>query len=698
MRDRALAILRDALGRADAEFRAGQWEAIEGLLNRRRLLVVQRTGWGKSMVYFVAARLLRDRGAGVTLVVSPLLSLMRNQLDAAHRIGIRAATINSTNPDDWDEVIGQLQADAVDVLLVSPERLANDDFRTRVLAPFGGRVGLLVVDEAHCISDWGHDFRPDYRRIAAVLQAMPGNVPVIATTATANDRVVNDVRGQLGANVEVVRGPLIRESVRLQNITIPSPAGRMAWLAQVVPQLRGSGIVYTLTQRDAERVAQWLKLKGIDAEAYHADVDDPENAVALREELERRLLANDLKALVATVALGMGFDKPDLGFVIHFQRPSSVIYYYQQVGRAGRAVDEAFGILLHGEEDDEIAEFFMRSAFPPQRNVTAVLRAIGESIDGLSIPALQEAVNLRKSEVEKAIKYLAVESPSPVVKIGTRWHLTAAAGRYRLDDARIAAITDTRRSEQDEMRRYMEHQGCLMEFLGRALDDPHARPCGKCAGCIGRPLIPLEFDRAVAIEAATFLRRSYLPLSPRKRWPAGNPLPTYGFRGNIGEALVAEEGRALCLWRDAGWGELVVAGKETGRFADELVAACVEMLGQWNPTPAPAWVTCVPSLEHPEIVPDFASRLAAAVRLPFVPCISKERHTAPQKEMQNSVHQVRNLDGAFRVNGVREQPCVLVDDIVNSGWTFTVAAALLRQAGCSAVFPLALALRSPRIE
>jgi len=626
---------------------------------------------------------------------------MRNQLEAAGRIGVRAATINSTNADDWAAIERDLRENRIDILLISPERLANDKFRDNVLAHIADRVGLFVVDEAHCISDWGHEFRPDYRRIVRVLQALPGNIPVLATTATANNRVVDDVIAQLGKDIKLVRGPLVRPSLTLQNITMGSPAARMAWLAQTIPTLTGSGIVYTLTQRDAERVAEWLRINEIKAEAYHADVDEDEEGPSRREELEQQLLKNEVKVLVATVALGMGFDKPDLGFVIHFQRPGSVVHYYQQVGRAGRAVDEAYGILLHGEEDDHIADFFIRNAFPPQQHVDDILAALDKAEGGLSLRALEGQLNLKHSHLEKALKYLSVETPAPITKIGPKYNVTAAAGAYRIDREHVEGITRIRRAEQEQMQAYMGHTGCLMEFLARALDDPHAARCGKCAGCIGRLILKPDYDHDLANRAAIFLKRSHQPLKPRKQWPPGGALPEYGFGGNIGDALRAEEGRALSLWRDAGWGRMVAAGKyDHGRFDDELVGACVEMIREWQPIPAPEWVACIPSLNRPELVPNFAQRLAAALGLPFHPCIQKAKANPPQKEMQNSFQQARNLDGVFVVapGSVPNGPCFLVDDMTDSGWTITVATAVLRQAGCSAVFPLALALNSPRMD
>jgi len=692
LQQRGLTLLKAALNNPQATFRDGQWESIQALLARKRRLVVQRTGWGKSMVYFLASKLLREQGAGPTLLISPLLSLMRNQLEAAARIGISAATINSSNTDDWESVKTELLANQVDLLLISPERLANDKFRTDVLSEIASNVGLFVVDEAHCISDWGHDFRPDYRRITRVLQSLPSNVPVLATTATANNRVVDDVMSQLGEGIELVRGSLVRESLQLQNINMPSPAGRMAWLAEITPTLPGSGIVYTLTQRDAERLTEWLQINMIEARAYHADVEN-------RESLEQQLLNNELKVLVATVALGMGFDKPDLGFVIHFQRPSSVVHYYQQVGRAGRAVDQAYGVLLCGEEDDRIADYFIRSAFPPQEHVAAILDKLDNAADGLTVPQLEALLNLRRTQIDKALKFLTVESPSPVTKISSKWHVTAAAGQYRIDEDYVAAITAIRHAEQRQMQHYMTHDQCLMTFLSTALDDPNPHNCGKCRNCAPEQLLSDQYDHDLANRAALYLRRSYQPLAPRKQWPAAGMFNHYNFdKKNIPAELQAAEGRALSLWRDAGWGQMVAAGKCT--FTDELVAACVEMFRQWNPDPPPKWVTCIPSRRHPDLVPDFARRLAEALNLKFVPCIAKARDNQQQKFMENSYQQARNLDGAFQVNLETKaySPCLLVDDMVDSRWTFTVASALLRQAGCRAVYPLALALNSPRMD
>jgi len=726
-KEKARVLLQQMLG-PNAEFRDGQWEAIDGVANRRqRLLVVQRTGWGKSLVYFLAAKILRDAGAGPALLISPLLALMRNQILAAEKLGIRAATVHSENLDDWAQVEAALQANKVDVLMISPERLGNAAFLEKLLPLFQGQIGLFVVDEAHCISDWGHDFRPDYRRIVRVLRLLPGKIPVLCTTATANNRVVADVQAQI-PQLEVLRGLLIRPSLKLFNIVLHDQASRLAWLAHFLPQLPGSGIIYTLTIEDSRRVAEWLEQRKIVARAYHADLEASE-----RIQREHQLLRNEVKALVATVALGMGFDKPDLGFVIHFQRPGSVVAYYQQVGRAGRAMDSAYGILLSGREDDQIQDYFIRTAFPPAELMEEVLRALGRAAS-LTVEDLGAELNYPRGTLEKALKLLEVDG---AVQREQR-KFTRTANRWKSDLLRSEQVTQHRRAELAQIKSYVAHEGCLMEFLARALDDSAPARCGRCMNCAGQKLrrpVPAELVE----EATGFLRSDSLVIEPRCHWPKPlledlnktfpeamerfeNGRPKMG----IPERLRAQEGRVLCIYGDAGWGEEVARGKyESGRFSDLLVTAAVELIQRkWKPDPTPQWVTAIPSRRHPELTQDFAQRLAARLGLPFVPALCKRRDTRPQKEMQNSAMQLRNLLKAFQVvnaapstvavspagqpgavqRWVRQLaatlgpaptlppvPVLAVDDVVDSRWTLTLAAVLLRQHGSGPVYPFALA-------
>jgi len=679
---RALELLRIGSGRADATFRDGQEDAVRHIVEGKgRLLVVQKTGWGKSFVYFIATKLLREAGAGPALLISPLLALMRNQVAAAERMGVHAATINSDNKGEWTVIEGKLAKGEIDILLISPERLANEHFRTQVLAGIAEQISMLVIDEAHCISDWGHDFRPHYRLLERIVTTLPPNLRLLATTATANNRVMEDLDAVLGPNLTVLRGDLNRTSLSLQTIRLPSQAERLAWLAEQLATLQGHGIIYTLTVRDANQVAQWLKTQGFNVEAYTGETGDR------REQLEQALLNNQVKALVATTALGMGYDKPDLAFVIHYQMPGSVVAYYQQVGRAGRALDSAYGVLLSGQEESDINDWFIRSAFPTRQEVADVLRALEDEPNGLSVPELLSRVNLSKGRVNKTIALLSLEAPAPIAKQGSKWQLTAATLSEAFWD-RVERLTALRREEHQQMQDYVNLPfGEHMSFLIRALDgDPRVVTEPTL------PPLPATVDAQLVKAADEFLRRTSLPIEPRKKWPDGG-MPQYGVKGPIAPAHQAESGKALCVWGDAGWGGLVRQGKyHDGHFSDDLVAACVKMVQEWNPQPSPTWVTCVPSLRHPELVPNFAQRLAAALGLPFHMVIAKTDTRPEQKTMANSIQQARNIDGSLALNGqpIPPEPVLLVDDMVDSRWTLTVSAWLLRKSGSGPVWPMAL--------
>ncbi len=668
----AQALLRRIAGPA-AVFRDGQLEAIEALVSRReRALVVQRTGWGKSAVYFIATRMLRDRTAGPTLLVSPLLVLMRNQIEMATRGGVLAATINSSNREEWDAIEGQIRSGQVDLLLISPERLNNQHFRGDVMPELAKSVGLLVVDEAHCISDWGHDFRPDYRRIARVLDRLPSGVPVLCTTATANERVIEDIRSQLGSDLTVIRGTLDRESLALDVVILPTQAERLAWLATVVPTLPGSGIVYCLTVRDTKIVATWLQRQEISAVAYSGGTDD-----GVRLEVEAALAANEVKVVVATSALGMGYDKPDVAFVIHYQSPGSPIAYYQQVGRAGRALEHSEGILLAGAEDKDIQDWFIETAFPPEPAVNAVLDLLSQASQPLKSQEILGHVNVRRTRLDGMLKILEVEGAVEWAASGG-WRRTARPWAY--DRARVEHITAARRAEQAAMVAYLDLDRCLMEHLRLQLDDPLAAPCGRCSRCTGRDR-SVHLDRDLVVEAAEYLRSRPITIEPRKRWERPKS-------GAIPDDRRVEQGRGLSIYGDGGWGSVVRSAKyETGAFPPELVAAAVGLIGGWAPHPEPTWLTWVPSTSS-TLVADAAQSLAAALGIPAIDAVRRVRPGRPQKAMENSAQQLANVYRAFEVSNVLPtQPVLLIDDIADSRWTITVIGDLLRAAGSGAVYP-----------
>ena len=674
--DHALALLRRGVGNPDAEFRTGQLEAVARVVGGTgRLLVVQKTGWGKSFVYFIATKLLRESGMGPALLVSPLLALMRNQIAAADRMGVRAATIHSDNRDDWREVEGAVRHDQVDVLLVSPERFANERFRNEVLAEVRG-PDIALRDRRSALHLGLGPRLPAPLPAHRTHRRQPAPQPAPA----GDDRDREPSRhGRSGGNPRAPTsrfpaGGLARPSLALQTIRLPSQAERLAWLAERLPALPGSGIVYTLTVRDAGTVAAWLRSRGLEVESYTGETG------SRRGELEQALLDNRLKALVATTALGMGFDKPDLAFVIHYQTPGSVVAYYQQVGRAGRALDAAYGVLLSGREDTGITDYFIESAFPARRDVEAVLAALEAAPEGLSVRGIEAVVNVSHGRILKTLQLLSLESPAPIAKQGAKWQLTAAT----LGDAfweRARRLTELRREEQAQMQEYVGLSSGHMEFLIRALDgEPGHFPPPDA------PALPASTDPACVREAVAFLRGSSLPIEPRRRWPPGK---------TIDPEHRAERGRALCVWGDSGWGSLVRQGKyRDNRFSDELAGACAVLVREWRPDPFPQWVATVPSSRRPELVPDFARRLAHALRLPFREALAKKEPRPEQKTMENSDKQARNVLGSLTIDegAILPGPVLLVDDMVDSGWTFTVVAWELRRRGAGKVWPLALAV------
>jgi ATP-dependent DNA helicase RecQ len=702
LRDEAEQRLR-ALAGEHARLRDDQWSAIRALVvDRRRALVVQRTGWGKSAVYFIATALLRARGAGPTVIVSPLLALMRNQIAAAERAGVHAATINSANVDEWDLIHAEVERGEVDVLLVSPERLNNPDFRDLVLPKLAAGAGLVVVDEAHCISDWGHDFRPDYRRLRTLLADLPPGVPVLATTATANARVTRDVAEQLGTGASrdgaaetggeaaaggpgdalVLRGALERDSLHLSVVRLATAEQRLAWLAETLRGLPGSGIIYTLTVAATQEIAAYLRDQGHEVAAYSGQTDPAERLAA-----EQALLGNRLKALVATSALGMGFDKPDLGFVIHVGAPASPVAYYQQVGRAGRGVERAEVILLPGPEDRDIWAYFASLAFPPESVVRATLQTLAEE-GTMSTAALETRVDLSRTRLETMLKVLDVDGAAKRVRGG--WQATGRAWAY--DTERYARVAAERAAEQRAMLGYIATGECREEFLRRHLDDDTARPCGRCDNCTGAHR-SADIAADAVRSARERLHRPGVEVEPRRQWPTG--LKELGLSGRIRQDVAAEPGRALGRLTDIGWGNalrrLLAEGVPDGPVPDEVFDAVVKVLSSWQWAERPVSVVTVPSTTRPMLIASLGERLAAIGRLSHLGALTY-RHGFPGRQ-HNSAQRVRALRATLAppAADVSGGPVLLVDDRIDTGWTITMSAALLREAGAPAVLPLALA-------
>jgi ATP-dependent DNA helicase RecQ len=685
-----------ALAGPTAILREDQWRAISALVaEHRRALVVQRTGWGKSAVYFVATALLRAAGAGPTVIVSPLLALMRNQIAAAERAGIRAATVNSTNLEEWTAVYDAVRRGDVDIILLSPERLNNPDFRDQVLPALADTCGLLVVDEAHCISDWGHDFRPDYRRLRTLLPELRAGTPVLATTATANARVVEDIAdvlglGQSGEDVLVLRGSLDRESLHLGVLSLASTPHRLAWLAEHLRELPGSGIIYTLTVAASRDVAEHLRDHGYEVASYSGQTDPAERLAA-----EQDLLGNRIKALVATSALGMGFDKPDLGFVIHFGAPASPIAYYQQVGRAGRGVDSAQVILLPGTEDAAIWDYFASVGFPSESQVRATLAQL-DSVQPTSTPALEARVELSRSRLETMLKVLDVDGSVHRVRGG--WVATGQEWAY--DAERYAKVDATRRAEQQAMTDYQRLGSCRMRFLREQLDDPGATDCGRCDNCTGVPLTDRVTDTAID-EASERLARPGVPIDPRKMWPAAMTTLGIELRGKIPATEQAAVGRVIARFTDLGRGQQVRAlladTTADGPLPDDLQGPIVAVLKTWGWDERPGAVVHIGSHRRPLLIADTAARVAGLGRMIDLGVLPHLRESSTHRS--NGAQRLRAVHGGYELPGaVREQlagelagvTLLLIDDYIDTGWTMAELARRLRQAGAGSVLPFAL--------
>ena len=712
-REAAEAVLRRLVGREDARLRDDQWRAIDALVShQRRVLVVQRTGWGKSAVYFVATSLLRERGEGPTVIVSPLLALMRDQIAAASRAGVRAVTINSSNVTEWDDVQDRIASGDVDVLLCSPERLNNPDFRDTVLPRLAATAGLVVVDEAHCISDWGHDFRPDYRRIRDLVADLPAGIPVLATTATANERVTLDVAEQLavhrdaeghvaaadsvrpGDEVLVLRGGLDRESLHLAVLPVTDQPTRIAWLVEALPRLTGSGIVYCLTVAAAEQVAEQLRTAGIEVRAYTGRTDTAE-----RETLEADLKENRVKALVATSALGMGFDKPDLGFVVHLGAPSSPIAYYQQVGRAGRGVDRATVVLVPGEEDQRIWDYFGSLAFPAEGQVRAVLRALTEN-GTMSLPALETRVDLKRSRLEMMLKVLDVDGVVRRVRGG--WEVTGEPWTY--EGERYERVERARRTEQEAMLAYQSTVGCRMAFLRHQLDDPELVEgwrCGRCDRCSTLDL-PAAPDPSLVRRARAAMDRPGIEISTRRQWPSGMAALGVDLSGKLSPEEVAEPGRAVARLDGLGWSaplrELFAPATPDGEVPTPLRTAAARVLDDWADAQRVDGIVWIASATRPVLVSHLAHGLGRYLDKPVVGSVEPAPGVPAGRRDVNSAIRLAGVAQRLRpalseaaAAGLPGRSVLLVDDLTDSGWTLTVAARMLRQAGAARVLPFVLA-------
>ncbi len=671
--DRANRLLKNIYGK-EACFREGQYEAIEATLTKRRTLVVQKTGWGKSLIYFICTKMLREQGRGCTIVVSPLLVLMQNQIEAAEKIGLRCDELNSNTKERHETILEEMENGTLDLVLATPESLYRENIQGALK---GIRIGLFVIDEAHCISDWGHDFRLEYGKLRNVIKLLPQNVPVLATTATANNRVIQDLEKQLGDGVFISRGPLTRESLWIQVLKLESKAERYAWLLENLPKLPGSGIIYCLTKRDCDYLTDFLRRNKVKAMSYYSRNSDDEIINRIAEEKFRK---NQIKAIVATVKLGMGYDKGDIAFVIHFQMPQNIVSYYQQIGRAGRNIDRAYVFLMSGKEDMDILNYFIDTAFPTEKEMKAIIKYLKEK-GGARRRDIEGALNIRASRITKALEFL--ENDGYIFKDDLTYYLSPKP--YKYDKKKYGKITMMRRNEVRQMQELISTKKCYSRFIAWSLDDSTAKDCGHCSNCLKRELLPETVNEDAKCAAEKYIGGRTITIEPRRMWRASESSRKIKY--------INMPGICISKYGDPGYGELVKKDKYSGknRFCDELVGKSASLLKPIIRKEKIRYITCVPSLRS-RIVEDFSVRLADNLGITFVRLLRKER-AEPQKNMENGFHQCGNALSSFFVLDDVDLPerLVLVDDVVDSGWTLTVCGYRLMERGCEAVYPFALA-------
>jgi ATP-dependent DNA helicase RecQ len=661
--------------------------AVEAMLiDKKRTLVVQPTGWGKSAVYWIAAKAVRESGGGIVLVVSPLLALMRNQVESATKAGLKAASINSSATEEWAQIEMDILADRLDIIFISPERLANPGFRSRVLSGIKGRIGLLVIDEAHCISSWGHDFRPDYQLISNLLLAN-SETPVLCTTATANNRVTEDIATQLGIDTFVLRGQLTRDSLHLAVISDLKSAEQFAWVADAVGALEGSGIVYTQTIDKAERLTNFLAEQGYTAAAYHGRTE-PED----RLRIENLLMSNKIKVVVATSALGMGYDKPDLAFCIHVGSPGSPIDYYQQIGRAGRSLEKAMVVLISDPiADPKLWEHFATSTIPKQPEIEAVLKCVQDSGSPLSSIDVSTRARVTRNTAELLLKTLSVDNA--IIKSESGWLSTNSPWEYPA--GKYAAILESRKIEAGRMAEYARAKSCLETQLRISLDDvvDPAAKCGRCSVCVGKiqdgiPSVPKQTS---VVKAQQFLRGIDNPIETRKRWPKDFILPGVHVRNTIITANeMAQTGRSLGYADDPAWGEEIQIALRTGQLSDSIKVGLRDLIERWRPDVTT--VVPVPSSRNAQIIISMAKFVADGLGATYKECLDIRPPFDPLKR-SNTARRPEELatriaikEGLYLFN----ERVLLVDDTAITRWTSTISSAILRTAGAESVKTLVL--------
>jgi len=647
-------------------FHPGQRDIIEQLVMGKRLLVIQRTGWGKSLCYQMASLYYPH----LTLVFSPLKALMRDQCQRCNdSYGITAGIVSSEfSQEENRATLAQAVEGQLNILFIAPERLDNADWQSSVPHM---RISMIVIDEAHCISTWGHDFRPHYQRIVRLLSALPANIPVLGLTATANARVEQDVLGQMGASTQVIRGTMWRPNLYLNVVELRGDREKLAYLAEFLPRLPGTGIIYTATKHDAEMVAAFLQQQGVQAEYYHARREED-----VRQDIEQKFMANQYKVICSTNALGMGIDKPDIRFVIHYQIPASPIHYYQEIGRAGRDRKVSWCVLLFDAPDLAIQEHFIRSAKPEARCYEFVMSLLQVIPQGLH--DLMRLTGYAQNVVEHVLFDLQEQH---LIERNTKESTYAAVpGLVKVDFSAYDAVREQKQRELKDMQAYAQLRACYMEYLTAYLGDAPGYTCRTCGNCRSSNFPIIKYPERIHTAAVRFLEEEYLPRIEKR---GGERRPEH------------EAGWSLSYHGGTRVGRLVRGSKyeDAGPFPLSLVMRAVEVIRTRYPLEEINGIVSVPPTKSGALVESFAHQVAERLELEYIPVIAKVRETYEQKSLSNWVQKKENVKAAFTVREPEQvvgRAFLLIDDIYDSGYMLREVGRTLMQAGAKAVYPFTI--------
>jgi len=641
-----------------------QWLTIEKILNGERVLLIERTGYGKSLCFQFPATIF----PGTTVIFSPLIALMRDQVKKLTTLGIPAKCVNSEQtPEENSQTIKEAIQGTVKILYIAPERQENNEWidATRQM-----NLSMVVVDEAHCISVWGHDFRPAFKRIVNLVNLLPKGLPVLATTATATKRVEQDIARQIGNNITIIRGNLMRENLHLFVIKVSSEDEKLIWLGKNLNQIRGSGIIYTGTRVETETYSKWFEYLNISCTGYNAGLDGTS-----RIEIENGFMTNKWKCIISTNALGMGIDKPDIRFIIHTQFPQSPIHYYQEIGRAGRDGKPSFIILLYNPKDRDLPEAFIEGGRPPLKKYEKVINAAKQEL--LGEKELMKKTNLKQNQIRVIKADLIEQGIIREVMIGKNKKYEFVPNSKPLDPKTFEELRDAKLNDLDKMIEYAETGGSRMKFLCDYLGDNASHSFSNCDNTGLTKIVP-----SVSSEWTDKLRE---------------------FRENYFPELQAESknsnnvnGVAASYYGDSNVGAAIHRSKyeNGGDFPDFLLRLFLKAYRKKFGQEKFDLIVYVPPTVSGELVKNFAIRVSEVLQIPISHGLIKSKATREQKIFENTILKADNVIDAFTFdnpNQLSGKRILLIDDIFDSGATIKEVGKLLTKFGAIKIAPVVIA-------